>query len=50
MESDCYGRTVPSFKTQPGKHAWRSDYIFVGTIDDVSSDEVLIGVYKVDGN
>ncbi len=49
VESDYYCRTVPSFKTQPGKYAWLSDYIFVGTIDDVAIDEVLIGVHRVDG-
>ncbi len=49
LESDYYCRTVPSFKTQPGAYSWLSDYVFVGTIDDVSEDEVLIGVYRVDG-
>jgi hypothetical protein len=49
VESDYYCRTVPSFKTQPGKYAWLSDYVFVGAIDDVALDEVLIGVYRVDG-
>lgn len=49
VEADYYCRTAPSFKTQPGTYAWLSDYTFVGTIDDVSDDEVLIGVYRVDG-
>ena len=49
VEADYYCRTQPTFKTQPGNHAWLSDYIYVGTIDDVSDDEVLIGVYRVDG-
>ncbi|WP_052081109.1 DUF3237 domain-containing protein [Pseudomonas sp. ML96] len=49
VESDYYCRTSPKFNTQPGKHAWLNDYVFVGTIDDVSADEVLIGVYKMDG-
>lgn len=49
LGSDYYSRTSPRFKTQPGKHAWLNDYIFVGTIDDVADDEVLIGVYKIDG-
>ncbi|MEK1938946.1 MAG: DUF3237 domain-containing protein [Pseudomonas sp.] len=49
VEADYYCRTQPSFKTQPGAYAWLNDYIFVGTIDDVSNDEVLIGVYRVDG-
>lgn len=48
-ESDYYCRTIPSFKTQPGTYAWLSDYVYVGTIDDVSDDEVLIGVYRLDG-
>jgi hypothetical protein len=48
-EADYYCRTTPSFKTQPGNYAWLSDYVYVGTIDDVSDDEVLIGVYRVDG-
>ncbi|MEO4045919.1 DUF3237 domain-containing protein [Pseudomonas sp. CAU 1711] len=48
-QNDYYARTTPQFKTQPGRHAWLNDYIFVGTIDDVSEDEVLIEVYKVDG-
>jgi len=49
LETDYYCRTTPSFKTQPGAYSWLSDYVFVGTIDDVSEDEVLIGVYRVDG-
>ncbi len=49
LENDYYCRTTPSFKTQPGAYSWLSDYVFVGTIDDVSEDEVLIGVYRVDG-
>ncbi|MEK1938938.1 MAG: DUF3237 domain-containing protein [Pseudomonas sp.] len=48
-ETDFYCRTVPAFKTQPGKHAWMNDYIFVGTIDGVSEHEVLISVYKMAG-
>ena len=46
---DYYCRTVPSFSTQPGKHAWLEDYTYVGTIDDVNDNEVLIGVYRVEG-
>lgn len=49
LDSDSYCRTVPSFKTQPGKYAWLSDYIFVGSIDYLSDSEVLIGVYRVNG-
>lgn len=49
LDSDAYCRTVPSFKTQPGKYAWLSDYIFVGSIDYLSDSEVLIGVYRVNG-
>ncbi|WP_324733236.1 DUF3237 domain-containing protein [Pseudomonas paeninsulae] len=49
LDSDSYCRTVPSFKTQPGKYAWLSDYIFVGSIDYTSESEVLIGVYRVNG-
>lgn len=49
LDSDSYCRTVPSFKTQPGKYAWLSDYIFVGSIDYLSESEVLIGVYRVNG-
>lgn len=49
LESDSYCRTVPSFKTQPGQYAWLSDYIYVGSIDYLSEDEVLIGVYRVNG-
>jgi len=48
-ESDFYCRTTPRFKTQPGKDAWLSDYVFVGTIDGISEHEVLISVYKVGG-
>lgn len=48
-EADYYCRTVPSFKTPPGKYDWLEDYTYVGTIDDVSDSEVLIGVYRVDG-
>ncbi len=48
-ESDFYCRTVPSFKTSPGAHAWLNDYIFTGTIDGVSEHEVLISVYRVGG-
>lgn len=48
-ESDYYCRTSPTFKTQLGNYAWLSDYVFVGTIDDVSQNEVLIGIYRVDG-
>ncbi len=48
-ETDFYCRTVPSFKTQPGKHAWLNDYIFVGSIDGVSEHEVLISVYRMAG-
>lgn len=48
-ESDFYCRTTPKFKTQPGEHAWLSDYIFNGTIDGVSEHEVLISIYKVEG-
>lgn len=47
--SDYYCRTVPSFSTMPGKYDWLEDYTYVGTIDDVSETEVLIGIYKVDG-
>ena len=49
LDSDSYCRTVPSFKTQPGKYAWLSDSIFVGSIDYLSESEVLIGVYRVNG-
>ncbi|MGG5870837.1 DUF3237 domain-containing protein [Pseudomonas peli] len=49
LDSDAYCRTVPSFKTQPGKYAWLSDSIFVGSIDYLSDSEVLIGVYRVNG-
>lgn len=48
-ETDFYCRTVPTFKTQPGKHAWLNDYIFVGTIDGVSEHEVSISVYRMSG-
>lgn len=48
-EADYYCRTVPSFNTPPGKYDWLEDYTYVGTIDDVSETEVLIGVYRVDG-
>lgn len=48
-ETDFYCRTTPSFKTQPGAHAWMNDYIFTGTIDGLSEHEVLISVYRVDG-
>lgn len=48
-QSDSYCRTVPSFKTQPGKYAWLSDYIYVGSIDYISNSDVLIGVYRVNG-
>ncbi|MBA1243320.1 DUF3237 domain-containing protein [Pseudomonas japonica] len=46
---DYYCRTTPSFKTPPGRYAWLSDFVFVGTIDDVADDEVLIGCYRVEG-
>jgi len=46
---DIYARTIPSFKTQPGPYSWLSDYIFVGTIDPVDEEGVLISVYKIDG-
>jgi len=46
---DIYARTIPSFKTQPGAYSWLSDYIFVGTIDPVGEDDVLISIYKIDG-
>ncbi|WP_339413647.1 DUF3237 domain-containing protein [Pseudomonas sp. EA_35y_Pfl2_R5] len=49
LDSDAYCRTVPSFKTQPGKYAWLSDSIFVGSIDYLSDSEVLIGVYRING-
>lgn len=49
LDSDAYCRTVQSFKTQPGKYAWLSDSIFVGSIDYLSESEVLIGVYRVNG-
>jgi hypothetical protein len=49
LDSDAYCRTVPSFKTQPGKYAWLSDYIFLGSIDYLSEEEVLIGVYRTNG-
>jgi len=49
QESDFYCRTVPSFKTAPGAHAWLNDYIFTGTIDGISEHEVLISVYRVGG-
>lgn len=49
LDSDSYCRTVPSFKTSPGKYAWLNDYIFVGSIDYLSETEVLIGVYRVNG-
>lgn len=48
-EADYYCRTVPSFNTPPGKYDWLEDYTYIGTIDDVSETEVLIGVYRVDG-
>ncbi|MBH3433869.1 DUF3237 domain-containing protein [Pseudomonas citronellolis] len=48
-EADYYCRTVPSFSTPAGKYDWLEDYTYVGTIDDVSDNEVLIGVYRVDG-
>jgi len=48
-ETDFYCRTSPSFKTQPGSHAWMDDYIFTGTIDGLSEHEVLISVYRVEG-
>jgi len=48
-ESDFYCRTVPSFKTQPGKYAWLSDYIFLGSIDGDGMEEVDIGVYRING-
>jgi len=47
--NDRYRRTVPSFKTQPGAYSWLSDYIFVGTIDRLNSEGVMISVYKIDG-
>lgn len=49
LDSDSYCRTVPSFKTSPGKYAWLSEHIFVGSIDYPSETEVLIGVYRVNG-
>jgi hypothetical protein len=49
LDSDAYCRTVPSFKTPPGKYDWLSDYIFVGSIDYLSESEVLIGVYRLNG-
>lgn len=47
---DYYARTVPVFKTQPGKYSWLTDYVFVGTDDDAAEDEVLISVYQVLGD
>ncbi len=49
LDSDAYCRTVPSFKTQPGKYDWLSDYIYVGSIDYLSENDVLISVYRVNG-
>ncbi len=46
-EKDYYCLTSPYFRTPPGKHAWMSQYIYVGTIDDVSENEVLIKCYTV---
>ena len=45
LEADYYCLTAPSFKTPPGKYNWLTQNIFVGTIDDVSDNEVLIGCY-----
>lgn len=49
LGSDAYCRTVPSFKTQPGKYAWLSDSIFLGSIDYISEEDVLISVYRING-
>jgi len=46
---DRYRRTVPSFKTQPGPYSWLSDYIFVGTIDRLNPEGVMISIYRIDG-
>ncbi|TXS91893.1 DUF3237 family protein [Parahaliea maris] len=45
LERDYYCLTSPKFKTPPGKYNWLTEHIFVGTIDDVSEQEVLIGCY-----
>lgn len=45
LEQDYYCLTSPVFKTPPGKYNWLTENIFVGTIDDVSEHEVLIGCY-----
>jgi len=48
-QEDRYRRTVPSFKTQPGPYSWLSDYIFVGTIDRLNPEGVMISIYQIDG-
>ncbi|WP_416425154.1 DUF3237 domain-containing protein [Pseudomonas sp. App30] len=48
-ETDFYCRTVPSFKTQPGKYDWLSNYIFLGSIDGDGMEEVDISVYRING-
>lgn len=45
LEKDYYCLTAPNFKTPPGKYNWLTEHIFVGTIDDISEHEVLIGCY-----
>jgi len=47
--ADRYRRTVPSFKTQAGPYSWLSDYIFIGTIDRLNPEGVMISIYKIDG-
>ncbi|WGL15890.1 DUF3237 family protein [Microbulbifer bruguierae] len=45
LAEDYYCLTTPKFKTPAGKHNWLTQNIFVGTIDDVSDNAVLIGCY-----
>lgn len=45
LAEDYYCLTTPKFKTPTGKHNWLTQNIFVGTIDDVSDNAVLIGCY-----
>lgn len=45
LASDYYCLTTPKFKTSSGKYNWLTQNIFVGTIDDVGDDAVLIGCY-----
>tara|TARA_R110000868_G_scaffold364037_2_gene626637 strand:+ start:4277 stop:4885 length:609 start_codon:yes stop_codon:yes gene_type:complete len=48
---DVYYRTVPDFKTQPGKYDWLEDYIFVGTVDMADDGlSVLVSSYLLKGD